>query len=119
MASGLLTGKYNDGIPDDFRANLEGYDWIRKRFESENTQKQILKVRELSKLAADLDTNMARLAIAWCLKNPNVSTVITGSSRIPQVHDNLQAIDLVDKMDDEVIDQIELILDNKPQQAEF
>ena len=119
LASGLLTGKYNDGIPADSRANLEDYEWLKERFTSADAQEQIQKIRKLSEVAADLGTNMARLALAWCLVNPNVSTVITGSSRVSQVHDNLLAIELMDQLDAGVMEQIETILDNKPEQPEF
>jgi voltage-dependent potassium channel beta subunit len=119
LASGLLTGKYNDGIPADSRANLEGYEWLRRRFTGPEAQQQIAVVRELTSLAEELGTNMPRLALAWCLKNPNVSTVITGASRIEQVHDNLGAIDVVSQLNDEVMAAIESLLGNKPEQPEF
>ena len=91
LASGLLTGKYNDGIPEGTRVSLPGYEWLRKMFESEEGQRRLAKVRELTGLAEELGTTTARLALAWCLKNPNVSTVITGASRVEQVEDNLQS----------------------------
>ena len=119
LASGLLTGKYNDGIPDGSRLTLEGYDWLRSMFESEEWQQRLEKVRELSKIAEELGTNMARLAIAWCLKNPNVSTVILGASRVEQVHDNLKALDVVEQLSDDVMEKIESVLDNKPQGMGF
>lgn len=115
LASGFLTGKYNEGIPEDSRVNLEGYDWLRRRLESERGQEQLAKVRQLTALAEELDTNTARLAIAWTLKNPNVSTVITGASRTEQIHDNMKAVDVVEQLDDEVMARIEEILDNKPE----
>lgn len=119
LASGLLTGKYNDGIPEGTRASLEGYDWLKQRFTSEKARPQIDSIRNLTVIAENLGTNMARLAIAWCLKNPNVSSVITGASRLEQVEDNLQALDVVEMLDSGVMDQIERILDNKPAQPEF
>jgi len=115
LASGILSGKYNDGIPQDSRVNLEGYTWLRERLESEEGRAQLQKVRELTALAKELDTNMARLAIAWCLKNPHVSTVITGASRVQQIHDNMKALDVVERLDDEVMARIESILDNQPE----
>ncbi len=114
LASGVLTGKYNDGIPADSRAKLDGYDWIREHIESDEGQQQIAKTRQLTQLADDLGVPMARLALAWCLKNPNVSTVITGASRPSQVEDNLKALDVVGQLTDEIMAQIETILDNKP-----
>lgn len=119
LASGLLTGKYNQGIPEDSRANLEGFEWLRERFTSKRAQLQITKVRELTVLAEELGANMPRLAIAWCLKNPNVSTVITGASRVEQVRDNMFALDVAGQLTDDVMEDIETILDNKPTQPEF
>ncbi len=119
LASGLLTGKYNDGVPADARINLPGYEWLRDMFESAEGQRNLAKVRELTALAAELDTSMARLAIAWCLKNPNVSTVITGASRPEQVADNMQALEVVAQLTDEVMARIEQILANKPEPIPF
>lgn len=119
LASGILTGKYNNGIPTDSRMNLKGYEWLREMLESEAGQQRLQKVRELSRVAEELGTNMARLAIAWCLKNPNVSTVITGASRVSQVHDNMQALAVVDQLTDDVMDKIEALLGNKPEEPEF
>lgn len=115
LASGILTGKYNDGIPEDSRVNLEGYSWLRDRLESEEGQEELRKVRELTEMAEELDTTMARLAIAWCLKNDNVSTVITGASRVEQIHDNMKALETADRLTDELMAQIDAILDNKPE----
>ncbi|HSM56135.1 MAG TPA: aldo/keto reductase [Candidatus Sulfomarinibacteraceae bacterium] len=115
LASGILTGKYNDGIPEDSRVNLEGYSWLRNRLESEEGQEELRKVRELSALANELDTTMARLAIAWCLKNENVSTVITGASRVEQIHDNMKALETAEQLTDDLMAQIESVLDNKPE----
>jgi aryl-alcohol dehydrogenase-like predicted oxidoreductase len=116
LASGILTGKYNNGIPEDSRVNLKGYEWLQERLESEEGREMLEKVRVLSGIADELGTNMARLALAWCLKNPNVSTVITGASRVSQVEDNMEAMDLVDQLDDEVMERIEAVLNNKPEQ---
>ncbi|MGD2156345.1 MAG: aldo/keto reductase [Anaerolineales bacterium] len=114
LASGLLTGKYNQGIPDDSRASLDGYIWLRERFESEKTQYQVEKIKQMTPIAEELGISMAQMAIAWCLKNPNVSTVITGASKHEQIIDNLKAIDIVDKLTDEIMDRIDKILDNRP-----
>jgi voltage-dependent potassium channel beta subunit len=111
---GLLTGKYNDGIPADSRANLEGYEWMREIVEGEEGQQRIAKVRELTKIASELGTTTTHLALAWCLKNPHVSTVITGASRVEQVRDNLKALDLIPHLTDDVLEKIEGVLDNKP-----
>ncbi len=119
LASGVLTGKYNEGIPDDARINLPGYEWLRKMFESEEGQEHISKARDLSAIAEDLGTNMAALALAWCLKNKNVSTVILGASRLSQLEENLKAVDIVDQLTDDVMEHIEEVLDNKPDPMEF
>ena len=115
LASGLLTGKYNEGIPKDSRANLKGYEWLRKRFTDDKAQEQVQKVVQLSKVAQDLNCTTAQLALAWCLTNPNVSTVITGASKPSQVEENMQALKVVDQLTPDVIDSIENILDNKPE----
>jgi len=115
LASGLLTGKYNDGIPADSRANLKDYQWIKDRFESAEGKARIEKVRQLAPIASDLGCTMAQLAIAWCARNPNVSTVITGASRPSQVVENMKALDIPPKLTDEVIERIEDVLQNKPE----
>ncbi len=115
LASGLLSGKYNDGIPEDSRANLEGYEWLRNRFTDEKAKGQIQKVVELSKLAQNLGCTTAQLALAWCLLNPNVSTVITGASKVSQVEENMKALEIVDQLTPDIVDTIEGILDNKPE----
>lgn len=119
LASGLLTGKYNDGIPEDSRMNLPGYEWLRKMLTSEEGQKRLQSVRELVPIADELGTTMPRLAIAWCLKNPNVSTIITGASKVSQVEENMKALDLVPQLTDDVMEKIEAVLDNKPEPMDF
>ncbi len=111
LASGLLTGKYNDGIPTDSRAALKGYEWLQ---ENVITPQRIEIVKNLAPIAKDLGCSMAQLAIAWCLKNPNVSTVITGASRVAQVHDNMKALQFVEKLTPDVMERIEKVLGNKP-----
>jgi voltage-dependent potassium channel beta subunit len=118
LASGLLTGKYNDGIPDDSRLALPGYEWLRDLWTSEDGKKKLEKIRQLSILSKELDISMAHLSIAWCLKNPNVSTVILGASRLSQLTDNLGAMNAVAKLTPEVIARIETIVANKPAAAE-
>ena len=120
LASGLLTGKYNAGMPDGTRANLPGYEWLRKQFESPQGQERIAKVRELSPLATELGCTMSQMALAWCLLNPDVSTVITGASKPEQVAENMAALDVLPKLTDEAVERIEGILANKPQgEADF
>jgi len=111
LASGLLTGKYNDGDPGGTRISLKDYEWLRDLFENDEARRRLAKVKKLAKVAADLGTTLPRLGLAWCLKNPNVSSVITGASKPAQVTENMKAILLVDKLTDEVMRKIERILD--------
>ncbi len=111
LASGLLTGKYNDGIPADSRGTLKGYEWLLPRLTNPDG---LAKVKALQVMAADLGCNVAQLAIAWCLKNSNVSTVITGASRVSQVRENMMALDVSAKLTVDVMEQIEAVLQNKP-----
>jgi aryl-alcohol dehydrogenase-like predicted oxidoreductase len=119
LASGILTGKYSDGIPDDTRMNLPGYEWLKKFLEGEKGQKQVAKAGELASVADDLGVSMPKLALAWCLKNPNVSTVILGATKLEQLEENLEALDVVELLTEEVMQRIEEILDNKPEPMEF
>jgi voltage-dependent potassium channel beta subunit len=107
LASGLLTGKYMDGVPEGSRATLEGYEWLREMVTDEDANEQ---VRELADLADELDCTLAQLAIAWCAKNPHVSTVITGASRVEQVHENLVALDVMEELDEALMERIEEIM---------
>jgi len=115
LASGVLTGKYNNGIPAGTRASLKGYDWLREHV---ITPQNLEKVKQLQPIAADLGCTMAQFAIAWCLKNPYVSTVITGASRPEQVSENMKAIEIVEKLDNDVMERTEKALGNKPQPDE-
>lgn len=114
LASGILTGKYNQGIPQGTRATLPGYEWLHEWLESEETRSNIHKVGRLMPIAEELDCSLAQLALAWCLKNPHVSTVITGASQAQQVYENMKALTVVERLTDEVMDRVETILDNKP-----
>jgi len=115
LASGLLTGKYNKGIPEGTRATLKGYEWLRKDLESDTTRQNIGKVKQMTPIADELGCSIAQLALAWCLKNQNISSVITGASRPEHVSENMQSLDIVEKLTDEVMEQIETILANKPE----
>jgi len=114
LASGLLTGKYNDGDPGGTRISLKDYAWLREKFETAEARKRLAKVKRLAALANDLGTTLPRLALAWCLKNPRVSSVITGASKPEQVKENMKAGELVDKLDDAFLQRIEQILQNRP-----
>ena len=118
LASGILTGKYNNGVPDDSRMALESYSWLRDRLMSDEGQAAIAKVRELSTIAEGLGASMAQLALAWAIKNPNVSTAITGATKLHQIKDNLGAIDIARQLTDDVMEKIEGVLDNKPEPYE-
>jgi voltage-dependent potassium channel beta subunit len=104
LASGLLTGKYLDGVPDGSRATLPGYEWLKERLTDPRANAQ---VSALKAVADDLGCSLAQLSLAWCAANPNVSTVITGASRVEQVHENLKALDALAQFDDEVLGRID------------
>lgn len=117
LASGLLTGKYNDGLPEGTRASLPGYEWLREEFEKPETAQKIEQVKQLVPIAQELGCTLAQLALAWCLMNPNVSTVITGASTVSQVTENMKALDVTPKLTPDVLQHIEQILNNKPDLA--
>jgi voltage-dependent potassium channel beta subunit len=104
LASGLLTGKYGKGIPEGSRGALKGYDWLRDHL---TNQEKLAKVQALEPLAKELDCTLAQLALAWCLKNPYVSTVITGASRVEQVHQNMKASEVAPKITSEIMERID------------
>jgi aryl-alcohol dehydrogenase-like predicted oxidoreductase len=107
LASGLLTGKYNDGIPKDSRATLKGYEWLAERIVD---PVRIATVKRLAPIAAELGCSLAQMSLAWCLKNPHVSTVITGASRPAQVVENMKALDVVAKLSPDVMARINAVL---------
>ncbi len=114
LASGLLSGKYNTGMPKGTRVSMDTYQWLRDQFESEQGKARIEKVRNLVPIAEELGCSMAQLALAWCLKNPNVSTVITGASKSEQVEQNMRALDIMPKLTNDVMERIDAVLQNKP-----
>ncbi len=116
LASGLLTGKYNDGIPEGSRLGLEGFEWLKDRTMSEE---RLGRVRELGAVAKDLGTSLATLAIAWCLANPNVSTVILGATKESQLKENLEALDVLPKLTPEVLARIDEVMQTKPVAPQF
>ncbi len=117
LASGLLTGKYDEGIPEGSRLSLENLSFLKDNYESDKGQVALEKVRKLKPIAEKLGCTRAQLALAWCLKNPNVSSVITGASRASQVEDNMGALVVADELSPAVMQSIEDILDNKPKAA--
>ena len=115
LASGLLTGKYNNGIPKDSRGALKGYDWLK---DSLTNEAKIAKVKALEPIAKDLGATLSQLALAWCLKNPFVSTVITGASRVEQVHENMKAAEIAPKITQEIMEKIDVIFEIKKDEDE-
>ena len=111
LASGLLSGKYNDGIPEGSRFGLTGFDWLKDRWMKDD---MLNKVKGLAALAKELGISMAELSIAWCIKNPNVTTAILGATKKEQLLENLKAAKAVEKLDAAVIQQIEDIVQTKP-----
>jgi voltage-dependent potassium channel beta subunit len=114
LASGILTGKYNDGVPDGSRMSLPQYGFLKDQLVSSEGQKRVEKTRALTKIATDLGTTVTKLALAWCLKNPNVSTVILGASKVAQLKENLEAIQIEPKLTPEVLKKIEKVVANRP-----
>jgi voltage-dependent potassium channel beta subunit len=115
LASGLLTGKYKGGIPKDSRATLKGYDWLHDDLTDKN---RLAKVAALEPLANEMGASLAQFALAWCLQNPYVSTVITGASRVEQVHENMKAMEFVDKFTPEIITKIDEIFGIEKEEEE-
>ena len=110
LASGILTGKYNDGVPKGSRASLESMSWLKDHI----TEERIAKVQQLEEVAEDLGITTAQLAIAWLLRRKEISSVITGASRLSQLEENIAAGEAVDKLTNAVLERIEEILDNDP-----
>ena len=107
LASGLLTGKYLDGVPEGSRASLPGYEWLAEILTDPSSNE---KLNALAAVAERLDCTLSQLAIAWCASNPHVSTVITGASRVEQVHENLAAMDVIAKLTPDVLAEIKKIV---------
>jgi voltage-dependent potassium channel beta subunit len=112
LCSGLLTGKYNDGIPKNARLNLAGFEWLKEKVLAED---KIKKVKKLAELAAKMNVSLAALSIAWCIKNPNVSTAILGATKKVQLVENLKALDVLPLLTGDVMEKIEKIMNNKPE----
>jgi voltage-dependent potassium channel beta subunit len=115
LASGILTGKYRDGVPEGSRMSLPDYRWLRERVESPQGQANVRKAIELEDVARELGIPLAQMAIAWCLNNPHVSTVILGASNARQLAQNLASLDQVPRMTDDVLEKIEAVLGNRPE----
>ena len=103
LASGTLTGKYLDGIPEGSRATLKGYEWLKKHMiDSERGQARMEKVKKLKPIADELGVSLSKISIAWCLLNPNVSTVILGASKVDQLKENLESLEVVPLLTEEI-----------------
>ena len=114
LASGILTGKYNDGFPTDSRMGDPDYAWLREFV----TEERIAKVRQLTEVAQTLGVTTAQLAVAWLLRLPEISSVITGASRASQVTENMKAVEIKNQLTPDVLERIEAILDNNPNPEE-
>lgn len=116
LAAGLLTGKYNDGIPEGSRMAIEGFDWLK---EKHLDAAKIEKVKRLQTVADKLNCTMAALSIAWCIKNPDVTTAILGATKKEQLYDNIKALEVMANLSKEIMDEIEAIIETKPVLAEY
>jgi aryl-alcohol dehydrogenase-like predicted oxidoreductase len=116
LASGILTGKYNAGIPEDARLNIPGFEWLKDRALAGD---RLQRVAKLGELAQDLGVSLATLSIAWTLKNPDVTTTILGATKSEQLAQNFEALDVLPKLTSEVMQQIEGIMDSKPKLPEY
>lgn len=116
LASGILTGKYNTEFPKDTRLGMEGLEWLRdKNLNSD----RIKKAQALNKIASEIDTSLTKMSLAWCLKNPNVSSVILGASKETQLKENLEALTVLPLMTEEVMQSIEAVLENTPRRPDY
>lgn len=116
LASGLLTGKYNNGIPEGSRLGIPGFEWLKDKTYAEE---KLNRVRNFQTLANELGVSMASLSIAWCIKNPDVTTAILGATKKEQLYENLKSADVVPMLTDEVMKTIDLIFETKPQLPEY
>ncbi|WP_222167023.1 potassium channel beta subunit family protein [Edaphocola aurantiacus] len=116
LASGLLTGKYNDGIPDGSRLSLDGFEWLKDK---SITDQKLQDVRNLKKVADELGTSLATLSLAWTIANPNVTTAIIGATKESQLTENLKALDILPKLTAEVLGEIDTIMGTKPLQPAY
>ena len=116
LASGLLTGKYNNGIPEGSRFALQGFDWLKDRYATED---RLARVKKLTDFAGELGVSVSALSIAWTLKNPNVTTAILGATKREQLAQNLEALEALPKLTPEVMQQVDDIMGTKPVLPEY
>ncbi|RXN18584.1 voltage-gated potassium channel subunit beta-1 isoform X2 [Labeo rohita] len=114
LACGIITGKYENGIPESSRAAMKSYQWLKDKIVSEDGRKQQAKLKELSHIAEKLGCTLPQLAVAWCLRNEGVSSVLLGTSNAEQLTENLGAIQVLPKMTSHVVSDIDHILGNRP-----
>jgi aryl-alcohol dehydrogenase-like predicted oxidoreductase len=116
LATGLLTGKYNNGIPEGSRLSIPGFEWLKDKTLMGD---KLSKVKDFQSLADELGTGMAPLAIAWCLRNPNVTTAILGATRKDQLEENFKALDVLPLLTNELMDRIDQIFGTKPRLPDY
>ncbi|XP_064610710.1 voltage-gated potassium channel subunit beta-2-like isoform X2 [Liolophura sinensis] len=114
LACGILSGKYDDGVPIYSRAAMKGYGWLKEKILSEEGRRQQAKLREVALIADKLNCSLSQLAIAWCLKNENVQCVMLGASSVDQLYENIQALQYVPKLTPVLMGELDKILGNKP-----
>ncbi len=107
LSSGILSGKYSGGIPEESRFNVKGYEWLRDMIHSERGRKRIETASKVADVARELGATLAQLALAWCLHNPNVSTVILGASKLEQLKENIGALDVYARLDESAVIRLE------------
>ncbi|ATH09501.1 alcohol dehydrogenase [Halobacteriovorax marinus] len=115
LSSGILTGKYGQGIPEGSRLSLEKFSWLKEMYDTPEGKVKLKIANELHELAIKKGLTLTHLSLAWCLKNQNVSSVILGASRLEQLEDNLKALDFIHLLDDELMESIEVITNNRPE----
>jgi aryl-alcohol dehydrogenase-like predicted oxidoreductase len=116
LAAGLLTGKYNEGIPEGSRFALQGFDWLKDRWIAED---KLARVKNLTAFAGELGVSVSALSIAWTVKNPNVTTTILGATKKEQLTQNLEALTALEKLTPEAMQQVEVIMGTKPALPEY
>jgi Predicted oxidoreductases (related to aryl-alcohol dehydrogenases) len=116
LASGLLTGKYLNGLPENARLTMEGFEWLAERW---LTDDKLAKVKKLKSLAEKLGISLPQMAIAWCIRNPNVTTAILGATKISQLEETIKSFEYIEKLSPDILEQIEVIMNNKPIQPQF
>uniref|UniRef100_A0A8C7RK98 NADP-dependent oxidoreductase domain-containing protein n=1 Tax=Oncorhynchus mykiss TaxID=8022 RepID=A0A8C7RK98_ONCMY len=114
LAGGLISGKYNDGVPEDSRAAMKGYVWMKDRIFSEEGQKQLAKIKELHPLADRMNCTLSQLAIAWCLRSERVSCVLLGITNTDQLQENLGCIRVLSQLSPQTVAEMDALLGNKP-----